>query len=286
MFTPGFKLFAGLATIGIIGAFVYGLSSGDAGGPDYFGFVDRNAIIGLVSLGWKGNVGSANGFIVLIFMSISAALIGGTAVAFRDADVESVAELGDSASVMPLAQRPTAPSWWPAASAVGLGVLLIGLVMDTKAFWIIGLVLLATVAVEWALTAWADRSTGDAVTNLAVRDRVGASFEIPLLGVALGGVLALSISRMFLWATGNTAVVIAGVLSLVIIAVALLAAFRPQIGRRALGAIIGVVSVVVIGLGILTAVVEPLHGHHGDHGEEDGEQHSALVVLESTVETA
>ena len=286
MFTPGFKLFAGLAAMGLIGAFVYGLSSGDASGPDYFGFVDRNAIVGLVSLGWKGNVGSANGFFVLIFMSMSAALIGGTVVAFRDADVESVAEL-DGSSTMPLAQRPTAPSWWPAASAVGLGVLLIGLVMDTKAFWIIGLALLSIVAIEWALTSWADRSTGDAVTNLAVRDRVGASFEIPLLGIALGGVLALSISRMFLWATGNTAVVIAGVLSLVIIAVALLAAFRPQIGRRTLGAIIGVVSVAIIGLGILTAVVEPLHGHHGDdHGGDHGDDHSALVVPESTVEAA
>ena len=135
---------------------------------------------------------------------------------------------------MPLAQRPTAPSWWPATSAVGLGVLLIGLVMDTKAFWIIGLVLLAVVAIEWALTAWADRSTGDHATNLALRDRVGASFEIPVLGLALGGVLALSISRMFLWATGNVAVIIAGVASVIILAIALLAVFKPQVGRLSL----------------------------------------------------
>jgi len=280
VFTPGFKLFGGLAAIGLIGAFVYGLSSGDASGPDYFGFVDRNAIIGLISLGWKGNVGSGAGFIVLLFMSISAALIGGTVVAFRDADVESVAELGDTPSVMPLAQRPTAPSWWPATSAVGMGVFLIGLVMDTKAFWIIGLALLSVVAIEWALTNWADRSTGDARTNAALRDRVGASFEIPVLGVILGGVLALSVSRMFLWATGNTAVIIAGVLSVVILAIALLAVFRPQIGRNALGGIIGVVAAAIIGLGILTAVIDPLHGHHGDHhGDDHGETHSA----ESTV---
>lgn len=270
MFTPGFKLFGGLALIGLIGAFVYGLSSGDASGPDYFGFVDRNAVIGLISLGWKGNVGSGLGFIVLIFMSISAALVGGTVVAFRDADVESVAELGATPSVMPLAQRPTAPSWWPATSAVGLGVLLIGLVLDTKAYWIMGLVLLGVVAIEWALTSWADRSTGDASVNDALRDRVGAQFEIPLLGVALGAVIALSISRMFIWATGNGAVIIAGVISLVILAVALLAAFRPQIGRRALGGIVGVVAVAIIALGIFTATLEPRGGHHEeeDHSEE------------------
>jgi len=278
VFTPGFKLFGGLAVIGLIGAFVYGLSSGDASGPDYFGFVDRNAIVGLISLGWKGNIGAGGGFIVLLAMSIAAAFMGGTVVAFRDADVESVAQLGATPSVMPLAQRPTAPSWWPAATAVGLGVLLVGLVLDTKAFWIIGIVLLAVVAVEWALTSWADRSTGSAATNLALRDRVGASFEIPALGLALGGVLALAVSRMFIWATGSTAVVIAGVLSVVILAVALLAAFRPQIGRNALGAIVGVVAVVIIGLGILTSVVEPLHGHHGDDKEDHSADASALIV--------
>lgn len=281
MFTPGFKLFGGLSAIGLIGAFVYGLSSRAAGGPttdaDYFGFVDRDAVIGLISLGWKGNVGSASGFLVLIAMASAAALIGGTAVAFRDADVESVAELGDTPSVMPLAQRPTTPSWWPAATAVGVGVLLIGLVMDTKAFWIIGLVLLAVAAVEWALTAWADRSTGDDVTNLALRDRVGAQFEIPALGLALGAVLALSISRIFLWATGNVAVIIAGVASIVILAIAILAVFRPQIGRNTMGAIVGVVSVIVIALGIVTSVIDPRVDHHGD---DHGEDHSA----ESTVE--
>jgi len=280
VFTPGFKFFAGLATIGLIGAFVYGLSSGDPSGPDYFGFVDRNAIIGLVSLGWKGNVGSGSGFMVLIFMSISAAFLGGTVVAFRDADVESVAELGDSPSVMPLAQRPTAPSWWPATTALGVGVLLIGLVMETKAFWVIGVVLLAVVAIEWSLTAWADRSTGDATTNLALRDRVGAAFEIPVLGLALGGVLALSISRIFIWATGNVAVIIAGVISVIILAVALLAAFKPEVGRRTLGGIIGLVAVAVIALGVLTAVIDPRVEHHG---EEHGEEHSALAVPESTV---
>jgi len=278
VFTPGFKLFGGLSAFGLIGAFVYGLSSRGVGGEvtdaDYFGFVDRDAVIGLISLGWKGNVGGASGFMVLIFMSITAAFIGGTVVAFRDADVESVAELGDTPSAMPLAQRPTAPSWWPATTAIGVGVLLIGLVMETKAYWIIGLVLLSAVAVEWALTSWADRSTGDATINSALRDRVGASFEIPVLGLALGAVLALSVSRMFLWATGNAAVLVAGVLSVVILAVAVLAVFRPQIGRRTLNAIVGVVAVAFIGLGVLAAANTE---HHGD---EHGEDHSA----ESTVE--
>lgn len=280
MFTPGFKLFAGLSTIGLIGALVYGLSSGDATGPDYFGFVDRNAIIGLISLGWKGNIGAASGFIVLLFMSMTAAFIGGTVVAFRDADVESVAELGDTPSVMPLAQRPTAPSWWPAASAVGVAVFLIGLAMDTNAFWIIGLVILAVVAMEWALSSWADRSTGDSRTNAALRDRFGASFEIPILGVALGGALALSVSRMLIAWPGTAAVIIAGVLSVVILAVALLAAFGPDLPRGALKGIIGLVAAGVIALGLVAAAIGP--PHHGEHEEDHHSEEAAALTMEVT----
>ena len=272
MFTPGFKFFAGLATVGLIGAFVYGLSSGDATGPDYFGFVDRRAIIGLISLGWKGNVGSALGFIVLLFFSISAALIGGTAVAFRDADVESVAEL-DGSSAMPSAQRPTMPSWWPMASAVGVGVLLIGLVLDTWVFWAIGLVILVLVAFEWALTGWAERSTGSVATNSVLRDRILAPFEVPLLALIGFGIIALAVSRVLLAVSVNSAVAVAGVVAGVIFLLAILAAVRPQLGRRTLGAMVGVLALVIIGLGVLTAAIGPRDiEHHGPHGEDTHEE--------------
>ena len=276
MFTPGFKLFAGVATFGLFGSFIYGLSSSDVDGPDYFGFVDRDAIIGLISLGWRGAIGGAetgaqSGVIVLLFMFVTAGLLGGTVVAFRDADVESVAELGDTPSVMPLAQRPTTPSIWPAATAIGLGILLIGLVLDTKAFWIIGLVVLSAVAIEWALSAWADRSTGDDRTNSILRDRMAASFEIPLAGVAIGAAVALSISRIFIWATGLGAVLIAVIASLIIAAIAIMAVLMPNLGRKTMNGIVGLVAVVVIALGILTSFAEPRGGSHGPGEEETSE---------------
>lgn len=273
MFTPGFKLFAGFSAVGIIGALIYGLSSGTVDGHEYFGFVDRERLVGLISLGWKGNIGAGSGVMVLLAMGVAGALLGGTAVAFRDADVESVAELGDTPSIMPLAQRPTVPNWWPAATAVGAGVLMIGLVMDTNAFWIIGLAILAVAAVEWALSDWADRSTADARTNAALRDRVGASMEIPVVSLAIAGAFALAVSRMLLWATGNLAVVIAGVASVIILAVALLGVFRPQIGRKTMGSIVGLVAVATIVLGIVTTVIEPRHaeGHSDDHSGESYE---------------
>lgn len=276
MFTPGFKYFFGLATLGLIGAFVYGLSSSDVTGPDYFGFVDRQAIVGLISLGWKGNIGSGLGVLVLLFMSATAGYIGGTVVAFRDADVESVAQL-DGRTTMPPAQRPTAPSWWPVAAGIGVGTLLIGLVLDTSAFWIIGLVVLAVVAVEWSLTAWSERSTASTATNAVIRDRVMAPFEIPLLAAAGIAILALSISRILLWLQGSGAVAVASVLALVIFLVAIVAAVKPDLGRNAIGAAVGLLAVAIITLGILgTALREDHHGE--DHGS-DGEHSS----MESTV---
>ena len=276
MFTPGFKYFFGLAFLGLIGAFVYGLSSGDVTGPDYFGFVDRQAVIGLISLGWKGNVGAGLGFFVLLFFAGSAAFIGSTVVAFRDADVESVGQL-DGGSSIPPAQRPTTPNWWPAASAVGVGVLLIGLVLDTKAFWIIGLIVLAVVAVEWSLTAWSERSTASTKTNAVLRDRVMAPFEVPLLAAAGGAVIALSISRILLWIPGTGAVAIASVFAAAIFLVAILAAARPQLGRNAIGGLVAILAIGIITLGILGTFLRE------EHHEEEGGSHGEESSMESTV---
>ncbi len=272
MFTPGFKFFAGAAVIGLIGAFVYGLSSGDPSGPDYFGFVDRQSVIGLISLGWKGNIGSSLGTIILLFFAGSAAFVGGTAVAFRDADVEAVAQL-DGRSSMPSAQRPTTPSYWPFASALGVGVLLMGLVLDTKVFWILGLAILAIVAVEWSLTGWADRSTGDADTNEAIRSRVMAPFEIPLLATLSVGVIALAFSRVFLTVSKLGAVGVAGVAALIVFLVALLAVLKPNLSRRTMGALIGGLAVTVIALGVISAAVGPREIEHpGEHSEDHSEE--------------
>ena len=250
MFTPGFRFFFGLSAVGLIGTFVYALSSGGTDGKVDLGFIDRESFVGALSLGWKGGVGDPLGFFVLLFLTGAAAFIGVTVVAYRDADVESVAEL-DNAGTIPPGQRPTAPSLWPFASALGIGTLIIGLVMDTWVFWAIGLVILAVTAIEWSLTAWADRSTASASTNAVLRDRVLSSFEIPLLAVAGAGIIALAVSRILLWWHGTGAVVAASVLAVLIFGLAILAATKPSIDRRAFGAIGGLLLLVVLALGVV-----------------------------------
>ena len=272
MFTPGFRFFAGLSAVGLIGTFMYALSSGGTDGKVDLGFIDRESFVGALSLGWKGGVGDPLGFFVLLFLTGTAAFVGTTVVAFRDADVESVAEL-DNASTMPPAQRPTAPSLWPFASAIGIGTLIIGLVLDTFVFWAIGLVILAVTAIEWALTAWADRSTASAATNAVLRDRVLASFEIPLLAVAGAGIIALAVSRILLWWHGTGAVVAASVLAALIFALAIAASMKPELGRRTFGAIGGVLLLVVLVLGVIA------QARLGEEASGEGEE----SAVESTV---
>ena len=272
MFTPGFRFFAGVSAVGLIGTFMYALSSGGTDGKVDLGFIDRESFVGALSLGWKGGVGDPLGFFVLLFLTGTAAFVGTTVVAFRDADVESVAEL-DNASTMPPAQRPTAPSLWPFASAIGIGTLIIGLVLDTFVFWAIGLVILAVTAIEWALTAWADRSTASAATNAVLRDRVLASFEIPLLAVAGAGIIALAVSRILLWWHGTGAVVAASVLAALIFALAIAASMKPELGRRTFGAIGGVLLLVVLVLGVIA------QARLGEEASGEGEE----SAVESTV---
>lgn len=270
MFTPGFRYFFGLAIFGLIGAFVYGLSSGDASGPDYFGFVDRRAIVGLLSLGWKGDIGSGHGYVVLVFLTGAAALVALSVVAFRDADVESVAELSDSKTVPP-GQRATAPSYWPLTSGLGLGVLMLGLALGNAAVWIGGLVLLVLVGAEWAFSSWADRATGSAEINSVIKSRVLAPIEIPILSVAALAVIAIAISRILLAVSVLGAVVVAGVVALVVFLIAILAATRPNIGRKTIGAVVGVTAAAIIALGIISEVVGPREIHHDEsHGESVG----------------
>ena len=149
--------------------------------------------------------------------------------------------------------------------------------LDTSAFWLIGLVILAVVAIEWSLTAWSERSTASTKTNAVLRDRVMAPFEVPLLAAAGGAVIALSISRTLLWIPGTGAVAIASGLAAAIFLVAIVAAMRPQLGRNAIGGLVALLAIGIVTLGILGTILRD--EHHGEEDHSDGEKAAA----ESTV---
>ncbi|MCY3786678.1 MAG: hypothetical protein OXG47_08145 [bacterium] len=268
MLTAGFKLFFGFGLLAAVGAVVYGVATGDPSGADYIGVVDRDAWKGVISLGWQGGVGEHTGFIVLVFAALVSGGLGCMLVAFRDADAESVGEL-DPGGEAPPTVGPSAPSYWPALSAFAVAVAVIGLVTHAAIF-VIGLILAAVVAFEWMISAWADRATGDAGANRALRNRLMHPIEVPVLGAAGVAILVVGGSRVLLAVSEFSAVWIAAGVATVILLVSMLFVARPKIGKSVIAAVLAFAAVAIVAAGIVaTAVGTYDHGHGEGHGADD-----------------
>jgi len=86
VFTTGSKWFFGVAGAAFVAALVYG----GATNPSEVGM---STLTGVLTLGYKGGVGDHIGYAVLIAIAGAAIFVGSAVAAFRDADVEPVAEL-------------------------------------------------------------------------------------------------------------------------------------------------------------------------------------------------
>lgn len=272
MLTAGFKLFFGFGVLAAVGAIIYGIATGDPAGADYIGVVDRDAWKGVISLGWQGGIGEHTGFIVLLFAALVSGGLGCMLVAFRDADAESVGELDPSGGTPPTV-APTPPSYWPVLSAFAVAVGVIGLVTHAAIF-VIGLILAGVVAFEWMISAWADRATGDAGANRALRNRLMNPIEIPVLGAAGVAILVVGGSRVLLAVSEFSAVWIAAGVATVILLVAMLFAARPRIGKSVIAAVLAFAAVATVAAGIVATAA----GSY-DHG--DGEGHTSDDAAES-----
>ncbi len=266
MLTTGFKLFFGFAVVALVGAALYGVASGDLSGKDYLGFVDPGSFIGVLSLGWKGGVGDHTGYVVLVFATLATAYLAFTLVSYRDADPEVV---GGGSGDIPPAAGPTENNVWPAFGAVAGVVLLLGLVTHAAVF-VTGLILLAVVALEWMVSVWADRATGDPEANRELRTRIMAPFEIPLLGAAAVAVIVLSASRILLAVSELNAVWIAIGIPIIIVgaAVAIVAMEKPSRGAVVGVLAVGVLAIVVLGI-VSAAVGSRSFEHEEEHTDEE-----------------
>lgn len=272
MTTPGFRLFFGFTLAGIVAMFVYGVSSNTGGDTDYLGFVDAEAWVGAISLGWKGGVGDHVGFIILLLFAIAAGFVALMLVAYRDADADAVAEL--AGGQLPPPQAQTTTNYWPIISAFGIGVLIIGLVTHAAIF-VIGILIIVGAIFEWMMSAWADRATGDPAANRELRDRIMRPVELPVLATLGIAVVVLAASRVFLTVSKEWAVWAAVIGSAVVFlgAIALAAVEKPNknivAGVLTLGAL-GTIAGGVVSASIGEREIELL-SEHGHHGEDEGE---------------
>ncbi|MDH3755182.1 MAG: hypothetical protein OEU32_15025 [Acidimicrobiia bacterium] len=275
MFTTGFKLFFGFAIAALVGAAFYGVASGNLDGKDYVGFVDPAAFIGVITLGWKGGIGDHVGYVILVFFMLAAGFIGLTLMTFRDADPEEVAKLTEAGEI-PAAAGPTQPNMWPAVGGFSVGVVMFGLVTHAAIF-ILGLVLLGMTAMEWMISAWADRATGDPAVNRELRTRIMAPFEVPILGAAGIAILVLSASRVFLAVSEANAVWLAVGVAAVIMVGAITVASVESTNKSMVTLMIAIGALAIISAGIVSAAVGQRSFEHEEDHSEELEENGAVV---------
>jgi hypothetical protein len=236
--TTGSKWFLGLGFVSLVLAAAYGWSTGGNG-------------VGPLTMGYKGGVGDHFGYGVLIVAGLVSLFLGAVSLAVRDADALAEAQVAGTETVP--AAIPATPSYWPAVTAFGVALVVVGLVASPVLF-VIGLVALGVVLVEWAVQTWADHATGDPATNRQIRNRLMNPIEFPAAGLlAIGGVVA-AFSRLFLSLSADGAVWVGISIAGLIILAGFFFASRPRISTNVVVGVLLLAAVVVIGLGIGGAV--------------------------------
>jgi hypothetical protein len=184
--------------------------------------------------------------------------------------------------------HPAQAAWWPVLAALGVAVLIVGIVADTIVT-VLGLLILAFSAVQWVMTAWSERLSTDLAYNEQIRRRLVLPVSIPLFGavVVAGGILLLS--RVLLASSRNGATWTALALMIVIVGAAFVLYALPGLRRPI---VIGIVAVGVLAV-IVGGVIGIASGsrtfeHHGDEGQHadepaNGAEEGAMIVPSAPV---
>ena len=254
MITTGSRFFFAVAVFGLLGALVYGLSS-DGG------------VLGVITFGLKGGVGEHLGYWLFLSLAAIGAFMGLLTVAFRDADPD----LGPSvAEAEAIAAGPrTSTSAWPIVAAFAVALLVLGVAFN-EVFFVLGLITVGIVVVEWMVQGWADRASTDAQFNRSLRNRVMLPFEIPAIAVIAIAVGVLAFSRVLLALPKLGSTYVSMIVAASILAIAFLVASRPKISGNLVAAVLLAGGLLVIGGGIVAAAVgEREFEHHGEGDEGD-----------------
>jgi hypothetical protein len=257
MFGNATKYFFGISLLMTIAATAYGVGTAVNGQGDVAFF----------------------GTVVLGTMAAAAAFMGWLAL-----------EAGDGASADRAKENAfvLVPAYWPIMASAGVGFLIVGLVINNL-LAIFGLLVIITAAIEWTITAWADRRSGDVAANYAERQRLAMPLEVPLYGALAIAVPVYLTANLLLAISKNAAAWTALGLSTLILAIGFVFNAKPNLRRPVVASIVGLGAVGILAAGIIsiangTRTIEPHHGD--DHGEEhsDEETEESLPSDAATLE--
>lgn len=220
MFTTGSKYFFGITGLSAVALLVYLL------------FVNPN------------DIGAAALFGALA----GSALVGGLTIFTRDHDAATAEEAVTAAA------EPVQSGFWPIVVALGVGVLLLGLV-STPVVFVLGLAALVVGGAEWIIADWAERASSDNAYNRFVRERALSPLEFPVLAAVGVAVMGYSFSRIMLAVNDKGAPIIFIVVAAGILLVGSFAAFNPSFRGKVLATIATLAAVVLVLAGITGGLV-------------------------------
>jgi hypothetical protein len=257
MFTTGSKWFLGLGLVSLVLAAAYGWSTGGNG-------------LGPLTAGYKGGVGDHLGYGLLLSIGAAAVFLGLVSVAIRDAAPSALAQVAGTEAA-PREAPPAHHAYWPALGALGVSLVVLGLVISNVMF-VIGFVVLLAVLLEWMVLAWSDRATGDPETNRLVRDRVMGPFEVPLAGGLLVAGTVAALSRVLLTSSELGAVGVATAVGVVVLSLGALFAVKPKVSPNVIAGVIALCVAGVFAAGVVSAArgERVIEHHEEEPGEGDG----------------
>jgi hypothetical protein len=262
MFTTGSKWFLGLGLVSLALAVCYGYATGGT---------ELGPLVG----GYWGGVGDHLGYTMLAGVGLLAIVLGVLAVATRDANPSALAQLAGTETA-PVAVAPAHQAYWPVLGALGIGIIVLGLVISNVLF-IAGFILLLAVLVEWMVLAWSDRATGDPDTNRLVRDRILGPWEIPVLGVVLGGGTVAALSRLLLTSSEHAAPWVATAAATIIFLLGIFFATRPRLSANAIAGVLVIATIGLIAGGSIAAARGERTIHHEESTETEESGNHAFV---------
>lgn len=228
MFTTGSKLFLGLSAL---------------------------ALAATMMFLWSADEGVLFGLFVLFTFTATLLFLAGTVIVFRDTDgaiaVEAVSAADAEGSTV--APSGVSSSIWPAVSAIGAGLIVLGLITDNR-YFVGGIVVLLASIIEWMVASWADRLSSDPGYNRSTRDRLLHPIEFPLAGLLIAGVMVYGFSRIMLSISRNASFAAFGGIAVVVLLSGIIVSARPKIGRRTVGGLLGVGAVAILTGGIVSVV--------------------------------
>lgn len=271
MFKSGSKFLYGVAAFGFVATIAFAIATG---GNKIDGV---DTILGPLTLGYKGGIGDHVGFAILAtltFVSFGLAIL---LAGIRDGDAEAAAKV-IGVETVPDVPAPATVNYWPIVAAFSAAAVVLGLAIGSTIF-VLGLVGLTIATVEWAISAWSERITGDPVVNSSIRNRMMHPIEIPVASVLGIGLFVLAISRILLALPKNGSYLVFGIVPAIIFGVGILIVTKPKLSRSVIAGLLLFGGFAVLAGGVAAAIAGEREHEGGEHKEEEGGEDGGRIAV-------